>query len=418
MKLYKSFLYAATLMLGLTACDEKSLWDGQGSEQGELYLSVSAQSPQSLTRAAVNTADFNVGITGLDGLSNIVRNYDKVSDMPSVINLPVGNYLAEAHTPGALEKQMTAPYYKGSKVANITADVTSTHEIACKMANSRISVAYADDFLAKFKSWTVTVDDGSDHVLTYTNAEVKPADIYWYFEENTVKEVSVNIAAVTNDGTSVVASQTLTKTNSTEGYTEIENEYFGGGDAIAINIAAATNPNGTLTGITIKTNISFENFDDVTTIEVIDNASTDPVVPEEPGADIVIVTNYPAEGVSATYGQTENLPDVRLDFTFPTGLQHLYVKVSGSDDFEFACGLMGLTSGDGLDLVGGEAQALADLFKLPAVGDKNYSFTLNETLWALLASDPGYPGVQTFTLKAVDQNGATKSGELIITINQ
>ena len=420
--IHKNILIACGLLLGLSACNESNEFHKVGdATEGTLALQVAAEAPSSLTRANdISTADFPVSIVGQGSLASWTRSYDKVGDVPATILMPVGTYTVTAHTPGTLERKMDAPYYLGSEDVQILEGVTNRKEIVCTMANSRIRLDLTDAFKEKFRSWSITINDGTDQVLSYTETS-SYADVFWRFINQTTS-FTVDVRGVTTDGNSIYSTNTYSKSSSTEGYIDIENPYFSGGEAITIKFEPAINPNGYLIGIGVTANITFDNYNEAVDIELQDEGGSDDPGPgpgPEPGDDdIEVVFKDGKTELTVPYGATSDFPEVQVDFSFPTGLQNLYVSVAGSADFEFACGLMGLTDGDGLDLASENASALADLFTLPQAGDKTYSFTLNETLWNLLTSSPGYPGTQSFTLKAVDQNGKTKSGTLTIHITE
>lgn len=416
MKLYKFSVCAALMALTLTACDNSLPWE-EPSTIGELRLNVSKKEPQQ-RRGSVDTQDFGVTITGKDeAIAKVIRTYNKVSDMPESITLPIGNYTVEAHSAGELLKEMADPYYKGQKNIEVT-NVPTITEVACRMANSKIGITYTSDFLAKYYKWTITINDGTDHILTFTENRSKTF-AYWWFDQPT-HEIRVDITATTVTGENVNQSAVFSRSQSQEQYPELETEFFTGGDAININVEPEIEPNGYLNGITLHADITFANYDEDVVVNVDDNGDEpDPGPGPEPSGDIVI-TSIPADGiVNATFGQTEGFPQVQYDFEFPTGLQNLLVKVdSDNPTFVFATSLMGLTEGDGLDLTSSEATALADLFPLPTVGSTTYQFSLSDAIWALLTNGPGYVGSHTFTLKAIDKSGKTKSGKLTINVKE
>lgn len=415
-------------MLGITSCSNELPWNAEDVWQGEkgtLKLDVSAKAPEK-TRAAVETDGFFVTISGKDeALKNYSQRYTFGDDLtPStVLELPVGSYgVSVCSLPSACPKQYGYPVYGGTKDVTVTATATTATTVACKMLNSRISVKYSPEFLEKFTEWEITITDGGDRALTYDESNKNPNDIFWLFGEN-VKEVRVNVRAITAEGISIEAENVYNKKNSTEQYTDIDSEYFGGGDALEFNFQPATNPNGYITGIAIDTKIDFTNEDQDVIIEVIDNGNNedpDEPDPDEPGQDDITITSNPANGiVNATFGQTSDFPAVEYNFSFPTGVSHIYVKVSSDNPtFVFATSLMGLTEGDGLDLASSEAESLSDLFPLPVVGSKSYQFSLTDAIWALLANEPGYTGSHVFTLKAVDKNGKVKAGQLTINVSE
>ncbi|MCF0194630.1 MAG: DUF4493 domain-containing protein [Bacteroidaceae bacterium] len=416
----KSIIIACGLLLSMSACKDKNdFLKASDDTNGSLALSVAAEAPTSMTRANdINTDNFPVTIQGQGTLASWTRSYNTVGEVPSSILMPVGTYTITAHTPGTLERKMDTPYYLGSEDVEIIEDVTSRKAVVCTMANSRIRLDLTDDFKANFKSWTITINDGTDQALAY-DENSSYADVFWHFINQTMS-FTVDVRAVTTEGNNIYSTNTYTKSSSNEGYMDIETPYFSGGESITIIFKPAVDPNGYVTGIGVTANIAFDNYDEAVEIELQDEGGStdpdpDPDPDPEPEGDDIEVTFKDGKNDFTVPSTATSFPDVQVDFLFPTGLRNLCVSVAGSADFEGACSLMGLTEGDGLDLTSSDAEALGGLFALPKVGDKTYSFTLNETLWKLLM---GFPGTQKFTLKAVDQNGKTKSGTLTINITE
>ena len=418
----KSSIILATALVLFSACRDN---DTTGTEErtGSVTFSVTAKQPEEVTRAgeAISTADFAVSVQGLGDLQKVKYDYATVGDVPSSLPLVVGEYSVTAHSAGEITRQMTKPYYGATKNFAVNFDVQTKVDLVCKMMNSRITINLDDDFKAKYKDWTITINDGSDQVLAYTEtSSYEP--IYWYFVNDT-KELVVDIRATTVDGSVVYATNTYTKSSCKEAYTDIDNENFTGGDAINITFTPATAPLGYVKGVNIDADITFENTDETVSVQVKDNgADDDPKTPEDPeptpGGDDIVVNFVNGNAFTVAAYTATTFPTVQVDFTFPTGLENLYVKVTGSSFFESMCSAFGLTEGDGVDLSSDAASELGALFELPKKGDGTYQFSLNETLWQLLAVEPGFPGTQKFTLKAVDKNGKTASGTLTINIKE
>ena len=416
----KKLFFLSALALCLSACDKSSDNAPEVKKEGVLALGVTASEPQQLSRAtAVSTDNFPVTIEGKGAAAGIKYSYNTAKELPTSLSLPVGTYNITAHTPCELLKKMDAPYYKGSDDVEIMAGITNRHNLECRMANSRIRMVLTDAYLKQFGQWTITINDEKELVFNETS---QYNDIFWLFEEGT-KTLKVDVKAVTKDGNSVYSTNIYTKEACDEGYKDIENDCFTGGDAITLKFEPATDPNGVINDVTITASITFANDDEIVDVVIKDHVTPDvpddpdPPTPPTPSGDIE-VNFVNGSSFDIPFGQESGYPDVQVGFKFPTGLRNLYVKVKGSVEFEFACSLMGLTDGDGLDLASDKAKELAQLFNLPKAGDKEYSFSFNETLWSLLTVSPGYPGKQVFTLKAVDNNGKEKSGELTINVTQ
>lgn len=423
--LHYIFILGTAAMLSLASCELKNELTGSlvdKEDTGSIELGVSVKQPVSQTRADVSGIDTNtypVVIQGIsDGVTDIKHEYETLAEMPASITVPVGQYTLSSHTPGTLEKQMTTPYYAGSTDITVSKDIASKADVVCRMANSRIQMNYGEDFKEAFSQWTITINDGSEMALSYTQENLTPAPIYWHFDDN-VTTITVNIRATTTAGNTVSESRNFRKKDATENYEEV-GEAFTGGDALEINMGTVTSSTGNLEGITINTNITFEDSSEAVEIPT-HNPNPDPPVP---GETISITepegNNYLTNGVDLAYGTTD-YPEspVIINMSVQNGIQNMFVKVNTTNStFEMAAGLMGLTSGNGLDLASDDAADLGSLFALPQINDTIYSFTLNDALLSLLMNGPGYVGEHKFTLTVIDKNNQQKSAILTIRVNE
>lgn len=429
MKPLHTFLLGTAAILSLASCELKNELSGSlvnKEDTGAIELGVSVKQPVSQTRADASEIDTNtypVVIQGTsDGVTDVIYEYNTLSEMPASIIVPVGQYTISSHTPGTLEKQMATPYYAGSTDITVSKDIASKTDIVCRMANSRIQLNYGEDFKEAFSQWTITVNDGSEMALAYTQENLNPTPIYWHFGDN-VTFITVNIRAVTTAGNTVSASQSFRKSDATENYEEV-GDAFTGGDALEITMGTVTSSTGDLEGININTNITFEDSSESVEIPTHD-PDPDPT-PEPPvtGETISITepegNSYLTNGVDLAYGTTD-YPEspVVINMSVQNGIQNMFVKVNTTNStFEMAAGLMGLTSGNGLDLASDDAADLGSLFALPQINDTIYSFTLNDALLSLLMNGPGYVGEHKFTLTVIDKNNQQKSAILTIRVNE
>lgn len=427
--LHNILILGTAAMLSLASCELKNELTGSLADKedtGAIELGVSVKQPVSQTRADVSGIDTNtypVVIQGTsDGVTDIKHEYETLAEMPASITVPVGQYTLSSHTPGTLEKQMTSPYYAGSTNITVSKDIASKADIVCRMANSRIQMNYGEDFKEAFSQWTITINDGSEMALSYTQENLTPTPIYWHFENNATT-ITVNIRATTTTGNTVSESRNFRKKDATENYEEV-GEAFTGGDALEINMGTVTSSTGDLEGITINTNITFEDSSEAVEIPTHD-PDPDPT-PEPPvtGETISITepegNSYLTNGVDLAYGTTD-YPEspVVINMSVQNGIQNMFVKVNTTNStFEMAAGLMGLTSGNGLDLASDDAADLGSLFALPQINDTSYSFTLNDALLSLLMNGPGYVGEHKFTLTVIDKNNQQKSAILTIRVNE
>ena len=166
MKLFNIFSLGVLMACAFSSCEMKKELTSdleESFEMGALELDVTVKQPVSNSRAESNvpTNDFPVVIQGTsEGIEDVKKEYNTVDEVPETIQVPVGNYNVSSHTPGELQKKMDAPYYAGG-----------------------------DEFKTSFKSWTITVDDGSETALTFTNEDENPAPVYWLFGENVILQL-------------------------------------------------------------------------------------------------------------------------------------------------------------------------------------------------------------------------------------
>ena len=230
MKLLNYILLSVFVLVGICSCTKDDELAGKG-DSGLLSLNVEAVLPK-VTRGPVETNDFVVVIAGKTGsnTASISKQY-VVSELPEELRLPVGDYTVSAHSPEELTKQMNAPYYGGSVDVNIMKDVTSQTEVKCKIKNTKIQLVYSSDFLAHFSDWTITIDDGSNSVISFNNSlGNNPKPFYYYLGEEGTSKLIVNISATTKDGKKITDSRIITKNQVDESYQD-DNSNFVGGDA-------------------------------------------------------------------------------------------------------------------------------------------------------------------------------------------
>ena len=433
MKIFNIFTLGALFVCTFSSCEmKKELLSGleESYEMGALELDVTVKQPVSRSRAEANvsTNNFPVIIQGTSvGIEDVKKEYNTVDGVPETIQVPVGNYNVSSHTPGELQKKMDAPYYAGNTDITVTKDIETVANVVCKMANSRIQVNYGDEFKTSFKSWTITVDDGSETALDFTNEDENPAPVYWLFGEN-VKSITVNITAITNDGNTVRDRRVFTKSDASENYEDV-GDSFTGGDAIEINMGITESATGNVTGITIEANITFENHEDTVDIPTVDEDDSDESTEPTPTPDEGNITlNLPAD---VTYSISEGDAPASADayIASEAGLDKIVVTiVAGNDAFQAILvdltmdGQSFLSEKGGVDLIDN-----ADFGNLvstvgsqaPTDGCKEYTFPIG-TFFTFLdmtgATDPGKS--HEFHITVTDKNGEEATGVFKVTINE
>ena len=436
MKLLKYSLFGASLLLGLASCEMKEeLW---GEEQnngatGLLALALNVDDSTNKVNTKADSGDEEINqfpVIIYDSKGEVVKSYESYSDVEELIELQVGNYSVEAHSPGEFLSQMSEPYFGGTEPLEIKEGVKSNAEVICKMKNIPVKINYDATFLAAFTEWTITVSDGASNILTFTNEDPTGSTIYWKLGEN-VTQITVQIVATTTSGEQVSIKNYYTKENADEDYTG-DNSFFEGGDMLDIYFTEEKSDAKPGVQIGIKVDITFADDNETTEIPVDDvtgggddpnddpNDKPDP----NPGEGGITITdngtNYLTNGI--TVSGTDYPNDVAVVMDVPNGIKNVYVKIESTNTtFKGLVGGMGLTEGDGMDLASSDASELATLFPLPKAGASTdpeaikYTFSMSEQLWALLGN---FDGEHTFTLKVIDQTDKDASATLKITLTK
>ena len=417
MKLQNTLLAGAIAIAALSSCCNEDAFDAM-EQTGKMQLAVDIAKPQA--RATTEVTDFPVIIYNAAGTQ--VASYNTVADVPANVTLEVGNYNVESHTPGSISKKMAAPYYKGVQDVEILKDITSQVNVLCKMQNSKITVNYSDEFRNVFSTWEITVNDGSETALSFTNSSTANST-YWYFGEEGVESLKVNFRGVTTTGSTVAASYVLTKSMADESYDD-DRKNFGGGDAITLNLNPTESTEGNVTSITINADVTFTETNETVDIEVVDKPgfNEEPDDPNPGGDDETGITLILPADMSFNSSTQPDVSAGDTNIAAEKGLKSITVSIaSTSSDMNKSLG--GLNDEYGVDFINGaeivDNQNVVALFaslgqtlEVPAEGQKEYTFPIGNFFGFLVI----LPGEHTFNLTVTDMEGNTKNGKLKITI--
>lgn len=140
----------------------------------------SEQGPRSVKNRSVRVAapsldDFKVGFFR-EGVEEAVATYD-YRDMPEIVTLPVGKYVAKAYYGDNPEAGWDSPYYEGaSNEFTIVEDeiLSESQKILCKIANVRVSISFTPGLEAVVdkNDCRVTVEVGDAGTLVFTYADI------------------------------------------------------------------------------------------------------------------------------------------------------------------------------------------------------------------------------------------------------
>lgn len=396
MKLFNTITACLLLCAGLVSCEMKDELKGSGagaSEVGYLNLGVAVNASQNsvVSRAdnanndgenvgvAVSADDFPVTITGVTDPS-YSKEYESYAALKAEnggkVELPIGEYTVTAHSNAELKPQMAAPYYEGTTPIKITAGVESSAEVKCTMKNMKIQLTYTANFLAKFESWDITINDGNGNILNFDETDKNPAAVYWMVAEN-VTEIKVAITATPmGGGQEVPESRLLSKPDGSN---------WAGSDALTIQMEENTSedPTGIQgSGITINASVSFDEEEEDVPVTVKpgndgddDNKEPEPPTPT-PKPELPTVT-FPQNTYTLPADASKNA-DAVITSTAEGGIQSVKVQiVGGNDGFADITSTMGFA--DGLELVGNTTLgpvigAIVQGLEMPQAGDTSYTF--------------------------------------------
>lgn len=427
MKLFNTITACLLLCAGLVSCEMKDELKGSGagtSEVGYLNLGVAVNASQNsvVSRAdnanddgenvgvAVSADEFPVTITGVTDPS-YSKEYESYAALKAEnggkVELPIGEYTVTAHSNAELEPQMATPYYEGTTPIKITAGVESSAEVKCTMKNMKIQLTYTADFLAKFESWDITINDGNGNILNFDETDKNPAAVYWMVAEN-VTEIKVAITATPmGGGQEVPESRLLSKPDGSN---------WAGSDALTIQMEEKTSedPTGIQgSGITINASVSFdEDSEDVPVTVKPGTPTPDPKLPS---------VTLPQNAYTLPADASKNA-DAVITSTAEGGIQSVKVQiVGGNDGFADITSTMGFA--DGLELVentdlGPVISAIVQGLEMPQAGDTSYTFPVGGFFNILqqMGATTAEEG-HVFNITVTDANG-TASASLSVKVTE
>lgn len=441
MKLKNTILYIAAL--SLFSCEMKNeILDGNKNYEDVGYLDLGVYAQNKLSKAAtddgegidaspVSVDNFEVEINNSEGVFKKFDSYEELQEVGKIL-LPEGDYSVRAHTPGDIKPQMQEPYYNGIKAVKITKDVNTQAEVVCTMQNTKIQLIYDPTFSSIFKSWNITVSDGSSNILTYDQSDLNPSAIYWLIADN-VSEITVHIVAYLLDGTTkIIEDRIITKPD------EAENDYWAGSDALTITMKPADpsdpeNPDGAT--IDVDVDITFDKTDVTESIPVTPDDDSnegetggETTEPGEGEGEPTISSQYLTSGISynitanpdavdsdptSLYIMSGNPEEAVVDINADAGFKEILVKISTNNSgFDSAISAIGLNQAVNI-LEENLNEMLVQVLNPPSVGDKTYKLDI-ATFFGMM--NMYGPGVHTFDIEVLDQNDLKASATLSVTI--
>lgn len=432
MKIQHTLTWALCALVSLASCEMKDEIFDKNQVTGDVgYLNLAVSAQNKVTKAAtdegtssnsVSVDNFEVEISNSEGVYKQFDSYTELQEAGK-ITLPVGEYTINAHTPGDIAPKMDHPYYNGEESLKITKDTETSAKVICTMQNTKIQLNYGETFATVYKSWDITISDGSDNILTYDETNLNPAATYWLIADN-VSAIKVHIEAYLQDGTKITEDRSISKPD------DAESNYWSGSDALTITMEPGTptvpdDPNGAT--INIKVEVSFSDSEVTEEIPVEGGNDggeeggepTDPGEEDGDGEGSATAPTLSGEYLNKTVNfdvseGTDNFPTVEIIMDVPEGIQSIIVKAQ-TDNPDLSAILNGMQFGTGVDLVDTTLPALLLALgeNIPHKGDINYTFSVNGMISAALAQNIGS---HEFSVIVTDQKGKSASGTLSFNI--
>ncbi len=440
MKIINICMLGAALLSGLTSCEMKEEIFGKDipQETGFLTLDISAGSTAEVETKAedlakgVNKDEFPLVISAVD--FEYKQEYESFSEFKEetdgTIELPIGKYEIEVHSPGEFADEMDVPYFGGTEDVEITTGITKPTTVVCSIQNTQIAMVFSPDFIEFYSEWTITVTDGKSHTKIYTKADVDASPVFWKMSPETDKIYVNGTAKIASNGETVAISEVLTKKDS-EDYEEGDSPYFGGGDGLAISLApqkeGGINKGGII--ITVKgfDQESEEEIpidvtpggDDNTPSEPGDGDGEDGGGEETPGGDPTITI---PQNTYTLPDEADKNADVKI--TASEGATLTSVKVTINGDGQFGTIIGNLFNGqflEGLELVGNKelSTVLGQVgVTVPSLeeGQSDYTFPVGSFFTLLNAFKTDSEDGHVFKIYVEDSKGGKDSSTLNIIV--
>lgn len=422
MKKYINILLSALFLTLLGACSKETPFDNEEPlSYGMLRtsaLDVSLNSEygprnvknRQLRSQAPHVDDFYVEFFK-DGNSEPEAAY-KYSDMPEIVTLPVGNYIARASHGSNPEAAWEEPYYMGeSSSFEIVADqITDVVEpIVCKFANVRVSIDFDPKLkLAMGPDCKVTVVVGEKGSLDFTVNDVERSGYFAFVENSTT--LAAHFSG-TVDG--APASET-------KAYKDVKpgTHYK---ITFRLHDAGEEDP-GSIGGddiIVVDASLAEEDMN--ASVDSGETVITDDMRPQEEEPDQPDVPNPPTQdgdGPSITAKAPINIDsdnklvegmEVVLNIHSDSGIKSFTVRIDSNILTPGELAQVGLPAT--LDLVNPDpeyASVLDDLGFPTYVGDKkDVEFDMSEFVPVIIAVSGDKKGIHNFILTVSDASGTT-----------
>lgn len=173
-KVFVGILFA-TLLMSLVGCERDDRHSGSAGKLNLRIVTSGAVTDVTTRSAEEDVPDINnFSMAMLQG-GNVQASWDKISDYDDDTTFPVGTYTLRAFYGDMQTEGFASPYYEGSTDVEIKGGLTTEVETTCKLANTKLTIGYTDDFKSYFKTYSTVVKSEQGGEVTFTSAETRAA---------------------------------------------------------------------------------------------------------------------------------------------------------------------------------------------------------------------------------------------------
>lgn len=231
MKTIIKYIILPGAVLGATALLQSCAMEspfGNGGE-GSLSINTEIRGETRLTRADNNLANANPEyyrlleqkcVVFLENSRGVMRKYKGLDNIPTSINLSVGQYVCNAWTGDSVSASFDSKFYRGQQTFEITENQNTSLSMKCNIANVVVSVDGASVAETGLKNAKITFStprgslefdesmfaDKKGYFMT-PSPETKTADPEKYARNTTV---TVKVEGTTDDGKAYVKESNIT----------------------------------------------------------------------------------------------------------------------------------------------------------------------------------------------------------------
>lgn len=239
MKRYNLILISVLVFLGTFACKKT---DVQEESYGYLYVSLDKDLSEDIV---FKSTPEELGMTfALDVINSAgtvcghVDDYTSLAESPMTLPAVSFDYTAVAYSGTDGAAAFDAPFYSGSAKFKIAKDKMSNINIACSLANVKVTADFSEDIKKNFSRYQLTVTNGAGTLVFDSAGEAPTVDKTGYF--SATGTLSWTLELVNNDGEKYTASDTYSDVKARQYYNlsfslEKEDEFGGGAFTIILN---------------------------------------------------------------------------------------------------------------------------------------------------------------------------------------